>query len=84
MNIRKKWSKDLPKLNIVLKKYKKEDNFFDPRRFLEEFNSEKYFKLLMGWKIENEKKYLEEFPYLTFSLQRHKKILRKPRPTIRG
>ena len=58
MNIRKKWSKDLPKLNIVLKKYKKEDNFFDPRRFLEEFNSEKYFKLLMGWKIENEKKYL--------------------------
>ena len=84
MNIRKKWSPNLPKVNIIFKKYKEKDAFFDPRKFLEQFDAKKYFELLMGWKIKNEKKYLEENPYLNFGPYRHKKILAKPRPTIRG
>ena len=85
VNIRRKWSKDLPKLSIVFKKYKEErEEFSDPTRFLIEFDCEKYFELLNDWKLKNEKKYLEENPYLNFSPHRHKKILGKPRPTIRG
>ena len=84
MNIRKKWSPNLPKVNIIFKKYKGKDAFFDPRQFLEEFGAEKYFELLMGWKIKNEKKYLKENPYLNFGPYRHKKIPSKQRPTIRG
>ena len=84
INIRRKWTKDFPKVNIVLKKYREKNEFFDPRRFLEDFDAEKYFQLLVGWKLSNEKKYLEEHPYLIFTPHRHKKILGKPRPTIRG
>ena len=75
MNIRKKWkwSPELGKVNIIVKKYNDERNeFFDPTRFLEEFDSEKYFQLL------------EDRPHLLFSPRRHKKILRKPIPCIRG
>ena len=80
-----KWSKDLPKVNIIFKKYKEEgEEFFDPTRFLIEFDCEKYFELLKDWKVKNEKKYLEENPYLNFSPHRHKKILGKTRPTITG
>ena len=46
MYIRKKWSKDLPNVNILLDKYKEGDSFFDPRRVLDEFDTEKYFELL--------------------------------------
>lgn len=85
MKIRRKWSKDLPKVNFIFKKYKdKGEKNFDPTRFLIEFNCEKYFELLKDWKLKNEKKYFEENPYLNFSPHRHKKILRKPRPTITG
>ena len=82
INIRKKWSPT--KVNIIFKKYKEKDAFFDPRQFLEKFDAGKYFELLMGWKIKNKKKCLEENPYLNFGPYRHKKILAKPRPTIRG
>ena len=76
MNIRRKWSKDLPKVNIIFKKYKEEgEEFFDPTRFLEEFDCEKYFELLKGWKIKSEESYLNEHPYLLFSPRR---------PTVRG
>ena len=40
MYIRKKWSKDLPNVNIVFDKYNEGDSFFDPRRFLDEFDTE--------------------------------------------
>ena len=64
MNIRKKWSPELPKVNIIVKKYNDERNeFFDPTRFFEEFNSEKYFQLLKDWKIKSEESYLNEQPY---------------------
>ena len=48
MNIKKKWIPNLPKVNIIFKKCKEKDAFFDPRQFLGEFDAEKYFELLMG------------------------------------
>ena len=84
MNIRRKWSSDLPKVNTVFEKYKEKDEFFNPRRFLEEFDAEKYFELLKGQKLKNEKEYLEKNPYLNFQPHTHTKILGKPRPCIRG
>ena len=85
MNIRRKWSKELPKVNIIFKKYKEEgEEFFDQTLFLNEFDCETYFELLKDWKLKNEKKYLQENPYLIFSPHRHKKIQGKPRPIIGG
>ena len=85
MNIRRKWSSELPKVNIILKKYKeKREEFFNPTRFLEEFDYEKYFELLKDSKIKSEESYLNEHPYLLFSPRRNKKTLGKPRPFIRG
>ena len=81
MNIRRKWSPELPKVNIIFKKYKeKREKFFNPTRFLEEFDCEKYFELLKDWKIKSEESYLNERPYLLFSPRRHKKFFGKPRP----
>ena len=85
MNIRRKWSPELPKVNIIFKKYKEErEEFFDPTCFLEEFDCEKYFELLKDWKIKPEESYLNELPYLLFSPRKHKFFLAKPRPYIRG
>ena len=85
MCIRRKWNrKTLPLVNIIIKKYKEKDEFFDPTQFLNEFDSEKYFELLAAWKKEVEASYLKDFPYLHFGPQRHKKTLRTPRPCIRG
>ena len=33
MSIRRKWSKDLPLVNIIIKKFKEKDKFFNPERF---------------------------------------------------
>ena len=46
ISIRTKWSKDLPLVNIIIKRFKEKDELFNPERFLEEFNQEKYFELL--------------------------------------
>ena len=83
MYIRKKWSKDLPNLNIAFDKYKEGDSFFDPRRFLDEFDTEKYFELLKDWKEKCEIYHLREKPHLKFGPYRHRKILGKAK-TIRG
>ena len=50
--IRRKWvtTKDLPLVNIVLKKFKEKDNYFNPMRYLEG-DEEKYFKISQQWKI---------------------------------
>ena len=45
-NIRKKWSKDLPHVNIVLEKFEDADEFFNMTQFLEKFDNENYFGLL--------------------------------------
>ena len=82
--IRKKWNrKVLPLVNIILKKYKEGDEFFDAMRFLNEFDAEKYLELLMAWKKEVEPSCLKEFPYLPILPVGHKKSLMKPRPCIR-
>ena len=77
MYIRKKWSKELPNLNIVFDKYKKGDSFFCPRRFLDEFDTGKYFELLKDWKEKCKIYQLREKPHLKFWPYRHKKILGK-------
>ena len=84
-NIRKKWSKDLLHVNIVLERYKDADEFFNPMQFLEKFDNEKYFQLLVDCKRKNEKYYLEMKGWLNRVPIRHKKVLCKsPRETIRG
>ena len=50
--IRRKWvtTKDLPLVNIVLKKFKEKDNYFNLMRYLGG-DEEKYFETLRQWKI---------------------------------
>ena len=76
----------MPKVNIVLKKYKEEgEEFFNPTSFLEEFYFEKYFEQLKNWRLKNQETYLNKPPYLLMLSHRDKKCLTKaPRLTIRG
>ena len=60
INICRKWRKNLPNLNIVLEKYEEADDYFNPMQFLEKFDNEKYFELLVDWKKKNEEEYLEK------------------------
>ena len=80
MALRKKWeaTKDLPLVNIILKKFKEKDEYFNLKKYLGE-DEQKYFELLQYWKINFEKEYLEKNPYLRFAPIRHKKILMKRR-----
>ena len=55
---------DLPNVNIVLEKFKDADEFFNPMEYLEKYDNEKYFQLLVNWKRKNEEKYLEVNPWL--------------------
>ena len=55
---------DLPNVNIVLEKFKDADEFFNPMEYLEKYDNEKYFQLLVNWKRKNEEKYLEVKPWL--------------------
>ena len=72
-------------VNIALEKYKDADEYFDPMQFLEKFDNEKYFELLVDGKRKNEKDYLEIKPWLNQVPIRHKKVLCKsPRETISG
>ena len=58
MSIREKWNPKILRLvNIIFKKYKEKDNFFNPERFLEELDREKYFELLKAWKADVEESY---------------------------
>ena len=85
INIRRRWRKNLPNINIVLERYKEADDFFNPMQFLEKFDNEKYFELLVDWKKKNEGEYLEKKPWLNRVPIRHRKLLCKsPREIIRG
>ena len=66
--IRTKWesTKDLPFANIVFKKIKEKDEYFNPKRYLGG-DEEKYFEILQQWKIDFEKNYLEQYPHLSRS-----------------
>ena len=83
--IRRKWvtTKDLPLVNIVLKKFKEKDNYFNPMRYLGG-DEEKYFEILQQWKIVFEKSFIEQYPHLSCAPIRHKKCLAKStRPSLR-
>ena len=82
-NIRKKWPKDLVNVNILFEKFHEKDKFFNPIGFFEKSDNEKNFQLLIDWKKKHEGNYLEEKSYLNRIQIRDKKILRKPRETIR-
>ena len=70
--------------NIIFKKYRNKDEHFNPKKFLEEVDQEKYFELLRTWKQDSEKSYLDENPHLRFSPVRHKKcLMSKRRPCIK-
>ena len=81
--IRRKWKKvkDWPLVNIIFKKFKEKDIFFNPEVYLEG-EQEKYFELLQEWKTENEKSYLDQHPYLRFLPIRHEKFIWNPRKKI--
>ena len=70
-NIRKKWVKDFPDVDIILERIKANDQCFNPSNFFEKYDSEKHFELLVIWK---EKYDLRFRPY------RHKKILGTAKP----
>ena len=82
MALRKKReaTKDLPLVNIILKKFKEKDEYFNLKKYLGE-DEQKYFELLQDWKINFEKEYLEKNPYLRFAPKRFyaKKILMERR-----
>ena len=83
--IRKKWgkTKDLPLVNVILKKIKGKDEYFNPIKYLEE-DEEKYFEVLQHWKTDFERDYLEKYLHLRLAPARHKKCLTKARrPLIR-
>ena len=75
MALRKKWevTKDLPLVNIILKKIKENDKYLNPKKYLGD-DEEKYFELLQDWKINFKKEYLMKNPYLCFAPIQHKKI----------
>ena len=51
MTIKKKWNaKVLLLVNTIFKKYRDKGKHFDPKKFLEELDQEKYFELLRTWK----------------------------------
>ena len=66
--------KRLLHVNIALEKYKDADELFDPMQFLEKFDNEKYFELLVDWKRKNERDYLEIKPWLNRVPIRHEKV----------
>ena len=83
--LRKKWkkTKDLPIMNVLLRKIREADNAFNPNDYLGK-GEEQYFQNLQRWKIDFEKLYLEKYPFLTRTPIRHKKILMTaPRINIR-
>ena len=85
MSIKRKWDpKVLPLANIIFKKYKEKDEFFNSQKYLEEVDQEKYFELLRTWKDDFEKTYLEEYPHLRFLSVRHEKTLWDTRRKIKG
>ena len=73
-NIRKKLKtmKDLLFDNIVLKNFREKDDYFNPKKYLGGDE-----EILQRWKIDHEKKYLEQFPNLICAPIRHKKLLSK-------
>ena len=77
-NIRRK--KYLPVVDILFEKIKAKDIWFNPLDFYKDYDSEKYFELLILWKEKSKKEHLPSRPQ--FKPYRHKKA--KAKKTIRG
>ena len=69
---------DLPVVDILFEKIKAKDIPFNPVNFYKDYDSEKYFELLILWK---EKEQFASRP--RFKPYRHKKVLAKARKAIR-
>ena len=54
-----KKKKDLPSINVALKKIKEDDEHFNPKSYLGE-DEEKYFQILQEWTNNFENSYLEK------------------------
>ena len=67
---------NFPFVNIAFKKIWEKDEYFNPRQYLGG-DEEKYYEILQRWKIDHEKKYLEQFPHLSRAPIRYKKNLSK-------
>ena len=77
--LRKKWkresvAKQLPIINVLLRKIKERELEFDPTRYLED--EKQYFANLISWKENFEKELIEKYPFLTRSPIRHRKMIR--------
>ena len=77
--LRKKWkresvAKQLPIINVLLRKIKERELEFDPTRYLED--EKQYFANLISWKENFEKQLIEKYPFLTRSPIRHRKMIR--------
>ena len=70
-NIRKKLKtmKDLLFDNIVLKNFREKDDYFNPKKYLGGDE-----EILQRWKIDHEKKYLEQFLHLSRPPIRYKRV----------
>ena len=77
--------KDLPFDNIVLKKFREKDEYFNPKKYLGGAGrGGRDEEILQRWKIDHKKKYLEQFPHLSRPPIRYKKVLSKSsRPCLR-
>ena len=76
-NIRKKWVKDFPDVDIILERIKANDQCFNPSNFFEKYDSEKRFELLVIWKEKYDLRLLERPRFRPY---RHKKILGTAKP----
>ena len=76
--IRKKWKKheELPLINIVFKKIKEKDIFFNPQIYLH-CDHKKYFELLKEWKSVSQDKYFPQTyqEFIRFGPYRHEKTI---------
>ena len=80
VKVGKKYSKemekqDLPVVDILFEKIKAKDIPFNPVNFYKDYDSEKYFELLILWKGKNKKEHLTSRPQ--YKPYRHKKVLEK-------
>ena len=66
--------KDLPSINVVLKKIKEGDQYFNFKSYVGDEG--KYFENLQQWKNNFENRYLEKYPWLKRPPIRDKKVYR--------
>ena len=78
-NIKKMWVADLLNVNLFLVRIREKDETIKPTSFF--YDSAGYFEYLFLWKIVKEIELLRLRHFL--KPKRHKKILAKPRKTIR-